>query len=321
MLRFISFLLFLAGLVAAWLGISVFTGNTQWLPNIGGEPAIDAAAPEGWTVEAAPEVAAIPEPVMAEPTPAPVEAPPAKTKPTKAAPPKASAEKNVKAPAMAEPSTRGLEAAPDTAMVQPQLLPPGPDAPTAAPTSIVSDTAAAPVKSVQELFADTLRTVPVAHQTPQKAAYKRSFNVTLALDGTGDSSAKDVLTGDGRIVEGTAKVSNTVKAELSGASFKIVENSPATQALSPVSENVWRWSVTPQEIGTQPLTFDLFAIDGDVATPLRTYSDSVEVEVSGISRAISFADQANPIAVFLGGLGSMIAGLFGVFRFFRGKGG
>jgi hypothetical protein len=53
--------------------------------------------------------------------------------------------------------------------------------------------------------------------------------------------------------------------------------------------------------------------------PLRTFRDTVTVEVSGINRAIAFADQANPLFVLLGGLGSAVAGLIGVFRFFGRK--
>lgn len=327
MLRFISFLLFLAGIVAAWLGASVLSGNTQWLPNIGGEPTVEVSAPEGWTVEVAPEVIETPEPVTATspppsppppPSPAPVTAAPPPPAAVRTAPTPSTARtvKNTKdnPPAMAEPSKpMAMEAEPIIA--QPQAM----ESPRPAPVESVNDVQMRDIKSVQELFEDSLRTVPVAHQAPETAAYKRSFNVTLALDATGDSTAKDALSGDGRIVEGTAKVSNTVKAELTGAKFDIEGNSPAVQSLSPVTENVWRWSVTPLEAGKHSLTFDLFAIDGDLATPLRTYSDDVAVEVSGISRAIAFADQANPIAVFLGGVGSMIAGLFGVFRFFRRK--
>ena len=43
------------------------------------------------------------------------------------------------------------------------------------------------------------------------------------------------------------------------------------------------------------------------------------VKVSGLNRAIAFADQANPLFVLLGGLGSALAGLFAAFRFFGNK--
>jgi hypothetical protein len=83
-----------------------------------------------------------------------------------------------------------------------------------------------------------------------------------------------------------------------------------------MTENTWRWSVTPLSAGDHDLVFEVFAIDSDAVTPLRTFQDTVTVKVSGLNRAIAFADQANPLFVLLGGLGSALAGLFAAFRFF-----
>jgi hypothetical protein len=83
-----------------------------------------------------------------------------------------------------------------------------------------------------------------------------------------------------------------------------------------MTENTWRWSVTPLTAGDHDLVFEVFAIDSDAVTPLRTFQDTVTVKVSGLNRAIAFADQANPLFVLLGGLGSALAGLFAAFRFF-----
>lgn len=165
-------------------------------------------------------------------------------------------------------------------------------------------------------FEEKLQTVPVAHETPASAEYKRPFNVTFAIDATGDTTAADALPGRGVVSEGEAKVSDRVEVRLSGASFAIEQTSPPIQTLSPLTENTWRWSVTPLTAGDHDLTFEIFAIDSDAVTPLRTYRDTVTVKVSGLNRAIAFADQANPLFVLLGGLGSILAGLFGVARFF-----
>ena len=143
--------------------------------------------------------------------------------------------------------------------------------------------------------------------------------MTLAIDSTGDDTAADALPGRGNIIEGEAKVSDRVEARLSGANFEIVQMSPDVQALSPLTENVWRWSVTPLSAGSHDLVFEIYAIDEDTVTPLRTFRDTVTVQVSGLNRAIAFADQANPLFVLLGGLGSAIAGLIGVIRFFGRK--
>ena len=171
-------------------------------------------------------------------------------------------------------------------------------------------------QSHAEAFMESLQTVPVAHETPKSAEYKRAFDVTLAIDATGDDTAVDALPGRGNIVTGEAQVSDRVEARVSGANFEIVDLSPSVQLLSPLTENVWRWSVMPLSAGDHDLVFEIYAIDQDSVVPLRTFRDTVTVQVSGINRAIAFADQANPLFVLLGGLGSAIAGLLGAVKFF-----
>jgi hypothetical protein len=165
-------------------------------------------------------------------------------------------------------------------------------------------------------FMDTLRNVPVAHETPASAEYKRAFNVTFAIDGTGGGDAVSALPGRGVIGTGEAQVSDRVEVRLSGASFDITANSPAVQRLSPLTQNTWRWSVIPLSAGDHDLVFEVFAIDQNDTVPLRTFRDRVTVSVSGLNRAIAFADQANPLFVLLGGLGSLIAGGVAAIRFF-----
>lgn len=99
-------------------------------------------------------------------------------------------------------------------------------------------------------FEEKLQTVPVAHETPASAEYKRPFNVTFAIDATGDTTAADALPGRGIVTEGEAKVSDRVEVRLSGASFAIEQTSPPVQTLSPLTENTWRWSVTPSPPAT-----------------------------------------------------------------------
>lgn len=166
-------------------------------------------------------------------------------------------------------------------------------------------------------FMESLKTVPVAHETPSTAEYKRPFEAVLAINATGDETAVDALPGHGNIEEGTAQVSKTVEARLSGSGFAIKAMTPEQQTISPLTENTWRWSVTPLTAGNQELTFDIYAIDDGPAVPLRTFHNTVTVQVTGLNRAIAFADQANPLAVFLGGVGSVLAGLFGAVRFVR----
>lgn len=168
-------------------------------------------------------------------------------------------------------------------------------------------------------FMGSLRTVPIAHETPSSARFGRSFAVTLSLDATGDDSAVESLPGTGNIVEGEAQISTTVQALVSGEAFNVEAITPATQRISPLTENVWRWKVTPTAVGNQELVIELFALMGNEALPLRTFRDSVQVEVSRIGQAVAIAQSISPITVVAGGIGSMLAGLFGFVGFFRRK--
>ena len=55
------------------------------------------------------------------------------------------------------------------------------------------------------------------------------------------------------------------------------------------------------------------------ALPLLTFRDSFEVEVSRIGQAVALAQSISPITVVAGGIGSLLAGLFGFVGFFRRK--
>ena len=173
------------------------------------------------------------------------------------------------------------------------------------------------VASSTDDFLASLRTVPIAHETPKGAQFGRPFTVTVSLDATGDDSATDSLPGTGNIVEGEAQISDTVQALVSGEAFKVEAITPATQRISPLTENVWRWKVTPTAVGNQELVIELFALMDDEALPLRTFRDSVQVEVSRIGQAIALAQSISPITVVAGGVGSLFAGLFGFIGFFR----
>ena len=166
-------------------------------------------------------------------------------------------------------------------------------------------------------FLASLRTVPIAHETPKSARFGRPFYVTLSLDATGDDDALESLPGTGNIVEGEAQISDTVQALVSGEAFDVEAVTPATQRISPLTENVWRWKVTPMAVGNQELVIELFALMDQEALPLRTFRDSVEVEVSRIGQAVALAQSISPITVVAGGIGSLLAGLFGFVGVFR----
>jgi hypothetical protein len=173
------------------------------------------------------------------------------------------------------------------------------------------------VASVGGDVMSALRTVPIAHETPSTAQFGREFTVTLAVDATGDDTAVDALSGNGNVVEGEAQISSSMTALVSGETFEVRAITPETQLISPVTENVWRWKVTPTAVGSQELVVELFAnIDGQ-ALPLRTFRDEVQVDVSRIGQVIAIAKSVSPITVVAGGIGSLLAGLFGFVGFFR----
>jgi len=309
MLRILSILLAIGGLVVA---------------GIGGAALLEQYAPKTVEVETgitATETAAY-EPEAAEA--APVETMSAETAPEETTATEAMASDSSTDDALPAPDageTAATSVGEDDLNFQMQMEVPdaameaAPEQRMAVMSAPVEAEAAAPPLSLEE----RLKTVPVAHETPATAEYKRAFDVTFAIDATGDTTAADALPGRGNIEEGEAKVSDKVEVRLSGANFNIVAASPAVQSLSPLTENTWRWSVTALSAGDHDLTFEVFAMDSDTATPLRTFRDTVTVKVSGLNRAIAFADQANPLFVLLGGLGSALAGIFGAIRFFGKK--
>ncbi|GAB5457244.1 MAG: hypothetical protein Hens3KO_02740 [Henriciella sp.] len=173
------------------------------------------------------------------------------------------------------------------------------------------------ITSAGEGMLDRLRTVPIAHETPSNAKFGRPFQVTVAIDATGDTTAADALPGTGNIVEGEAQVSSKVMAALSGERFDIEPVTPMTQTVSPLTENVWRWRVTPTEVGGHELVIELFAMEGDDALPVRTFRDKVEVQVSQIGQIIATIDSVSPVTMVVGGIGSFLAGLIGLVRLFK----
>lgn len=292
MLRFLSILVLLAGLLVAGYGgarlMEVYVPKSG--VTVEAMPAEEAIMMDDVTVEALPEAEPLPplpdEEVIAGPESAP------------------SGSRSLPAPAPGEPmfGTEGIE---DTRSLELDSV---------AGVAVAPDVMA---PEPSDAFLEKLKTVPVAHETPTTAEYKRPFEAVLAIDATGDSTAVDALPGHGNISEGTAQVSKTVEARLSGSGFAIKAMTPEQQTISPLTENTWRWSVTPLTAGNQELTFDIYAIDDGPAVPLRTFHNTVTVKVTGLNRAIAFADQANPLAVFLGGVGSVLAGLFGAIKFVR----
>ncbi len=322
MFRFISILLLVGGLLAAGLGGAMFLEMSA--------PRTASASYESSPVSIAYEGDGSPSAASADKTPvedeeavlaeasrsASSEAPEESERSSEAEIARAETE------AFAfQPMMESMPAAPAPAFEDDAGVTPTAEQYAAAAEAVIEESAEgqAAAMAAKPSFIDSLKTVPIAHETPRAAEYKRPFDVTFAIDATGDDTAVDAMPGRGVIESGEARVSEEVEVRLSGANFSILPSSPSVQSMSPLTENVWRWSVMPLTAGDHDLVFEVFAMQDDNTVPLRTFRDTVTVKVTGLNRAIAFADQANPLFVLLGGLGSALAGLFGAIKFFGRK--
>jgi|GEM_PF-4179527 len=174
-----------------------------------------------------------------------------------------------------------------------------------------------PARTTDDIV-ENLEDVPIAYEAPETARLDKTFQLTLAVDATGQDAAVEALPGRGSVTEGDARVSGRILARLTGAGYEIEALGIETQTLSPLEVNTWRWAVKPIESGEQDLTVEIFALIGEEALPVRTFRNTVTVEVSAVQQVIKVAASANPLFVILGGLGSLIAGFAGLARLFRG---
>ena len=152
-----------------------------------------------------------------------------------------------------------------------------------------------------------LPTYPLAYETPTAGKINEPFQVTLAIDGTGDTTAVDALPGEEMIIENTAQLSRVVEATLSGAAFDIKLTSKDRQMLSPLRESIWRWSVTPLREGSHNLFLDVHAVLGnDESVLLDSFADQISVTVSAPKKASFLGLSPEDIRTYVG----IIAGLF-----------
>ena len=351
MLRLISFILALGGLAVSVLGIWLMMGNELPAHLFAGEEPqaerklfkADASAvtpKDASAAEDSPQVLATEPPRQ----PAAIVAEPFETLDEPSAPPVARSERVMPTPkkdTTTGTTTRSLPGGdvevslpggiPQPAMIEPESSPAPPE-PNVEPepvfttvTSDLNDTASrrgAP-PAPQPTLEEQLYTAPIAYETPASASFNSAFTVTLAIDARENAtSATGGLSGSTRtnIAEAEVQVTDLVRANLVAVdeAFAIVAENDRPQKLSKTTESVWRWKVTPQKSGPQQLKFEIWAVsEDDLDTRLLSFNDTVTVEVSRIGQAMFLAQQYNPIVVILAGFGSLLAGIFGVLRFFK----
>ena len=95
---------------------------------------------------------------------------------------------------------------------------------------------------------------------------------------------KQSITEEGEKIGTTIRVSDRMKARLSGYKFQITAITPEIQAVSKSQRTEWKWEIHPKEEGQHKLHLTITAlleIDGH-STPrvIRTFSKTIEVNVS-----------------------------------------
>jgi hypothetical protein len=199
----------------------------------------------------------------------------------------------------------------------PTLIAEGMVEPDATDETSEADTTVVPARARVARLAEQLTQVPIAYEAPVNASMGEAFEVSLAIDATGMQMAAAALPRRDVVTETQAKVSDRVMATLNGAAFSVTSLSPEVQTLSPLTANTWRWQVIPQSGGTQDLVLEIYAMLEADTLPVRTFRSPVSVEVSPVRQLVAAAEGVNPLIAIVGGIGSLLGGLFGVARFFR----
>jgi hypothetical protein len=143
------------------------------------------------------------------------------------------------------------------------------------------------------------------------------IDLRLVVDPTGMENPESLLEGlPGEVREGQADLTRQVTATLTGSGFDIRPLKPPRQVLAGDRATTWQWEVTPREGGTRTLFLDVFAHPGggEAAASVREFRDDIEVEVTFVSRALGFAQTAQPAVGFGAGAVSLLLAGVGLVR-------
>lgn len=165
--------------------------------------------------------------------------------------------------------------------------------------------------------ADGVRTAELKYNAPTTMQLNMPVDLRLAIDTSGMADLDAVLEGlPGEIRGGEANLTSQVTASLSGNGFDIRALKPTRQILSETGETTWQWEVTPRNEGMHTLILEVFAHpgDGDAAARVSEFRDEIEVQVTLISKALIFAQTAQPAVGFAAGGVSLLMAFFGLMR-------
>jgi hypothetical protein len=105
---------------------------------------------------------------------------------------------------------------------------------------------------------------------------------------------KRQITALGRREGARIRVSDQMEARLTGPKFKILEVTPAVQAVSGRRVTEWKWDIEPTEAGTHSLHLTLSAIiqvrGSDRTFTVETFDEEIPVRVTLMSRVSGFVE-------------------------------
>lgn len=139
--------------------------------------------------------------------------------------------------------------------------------------------------SIVDMLLNNLKFGSIAFNVPANVNIEDSFQIQLILSLAADSEKlKLSIIEEGEKEGATVKVSNRMEARLTGAKFQIATITPEIQAVSEISETVWRWEIFPKEEGKHKLHLAMLAfveIDGN-NTPrtVTTFHKIIIVDVT-----------------------------------------
>jgi hypothetical protein len=166
--------------------------------------------------------------------------------------------------------------------------------------------------------APSLDSVPIAYNRPTEMRLGRAADVRMVIDSSGTTDLQAALEGFiGDIIESEAEVTSRVSAHLSGRDgLEIRPLTPEMQELDPAGSNTWQWNVIPKKSGSRTMELSIYAYpSGDAAArPVRTFTDTITVNVQTIDHLYAFAQTSEPVVGFVAAGASF---LLAVWTFFR----
>lgn len=176
----------------------------------------------------------------------------------------------------------------------------------------------------KDTFLESLAERYLGFQVPETAILKTPIQVSLSINGKEEANGSKVseLEKENSLASSfqpgipinlrKVRVSKRLIVELSGAAFDINRDGTAeAQIVSPIEYTSWKWKVTPNQTGDHFLTFNIYAVNEDGVTVVKSFSESVHVKVSRISWASAVFNGANSMVTFLAGvatIGSLVLG-------------